>query len=79
MDWSKNWTNCQFLKIRLDARTEAQKEDVSGEPGRMVTLQQSPSPSKWQMLQFWQHPVKHMPSKRKIEEAKKRQSRIKVT
>jgi len=27
----KNRTNCQFLKTRLDALTEAQKEDVSGE------------------------------------------------
>jgi len=31
MDWGKNRTNCQFLKICLDAQTEAQKEDVSGE------------------------------------------------
>jgi len=35
MDWAligaKNRTNCQFLKIRPDARTEAQKEDMSGE------------------------------------------------
>jgi len=35
MDWAligaKNRTNCQFLKICLDALTEAQKEDVSGE------------------------------------------------
>jgi len=31
MDLGKNQTNRQFLKIRPDARTEAQKEDVSGE------------------------------------------------
>jgi len=38
LDWGKNRTNCQFLKIRQDARTEAQKEEVSGQPGRMVGL-----------------------------------------
>jgi len=31
MDLGKNRTNRQFLKTRPDARTEAQKEDVSGE------------------------------------------------
>jgi len=31
LDWGKNRTNCQFLKIPPDARTEAQKEDMSGE------------------------------------------------
>jgi len=31
LEWGKNWTNCQFLKIHPDASTEAQKEDVSGE------------------------------------------------
>jgi len=30
-DWGKNRTNCQFFKTRLDALTEAQKENVSGE------------------------------------------------
>ena len=37
----KTRTNRRFSKTHPDAQTKAKKEDVSGKPGRMVTLRRS--------------------------------------